>query len=86
MRFSLETQFKIFDRQFFKGIYTMKQVSVKTGFDRANICRFVDKKRDLKSIYLVRKGICPITKRPAVGFYTTYYDLYLQFKTSHNGK
>ncbi len=57
----------------------MKQVSVKTDIDRANCCRFVSKMKRSNSIYLVRKGICPITKDIA-GFYTTNYDLYLTYK------
>jgi hypothetical protein len=86
MSYSFDAQFKIFDRQFFKGIYTMKQVSIKTGFDRANICRFVAKKRNSNSIFFVRYGICPITKNAGVGFYTTNYDLYLKFKSRSHGK
>ena len=81
MRFKYSTQHQKFDSVFNRGIFTMKQVSVKTDIDRANICRFVGKWRKSNSIYLVKKGICPITKERA-GFYTTNYDLYLSLKTT----
>jgi hypothetical protein len=69
-----------FQSEFSKGVYTMKQVSVKTNIDRANLCRWIAKKRKSNSVYLVRRGICPITKCGGVGFYTTNYDLYLTHK------
>jgi RNA:NAD 2'-phosphotransferase (TPT1/KptA family) len=73
------TQEKQFRKWFERGIFTMKQVSVKTDIDRANVCRFIAKMRRYNNVYLVRKGICPITKDIA-GFYTTNYDLYLAYK------
>jgi hypothetical protein len=76
MKATQEQQFK---KWFNRGIFTMKQVSVKTEIDRANVCRFVGKMKRSKSVYLVRKGICPITKDIA-GFYTTNYNLYLTHK------
>lgn len=76
MRGSQEQEFK---KWFNRGIFTMKQVSVKTETDRANVCRFIGKMKRSNSIYLVRKGICPITKDIA-GFYTTNYNLYLTNK------
>jgi hypothetical protein len=76
MKATQEQQFK---KWFNSGIFTMKQVSVKTDIDRANLCRFVGKLKKTKSIYLVRKGVCPITKDIA-GFYTTNYNLYLTHK------
>jgi hypothetical protein len=76
MKATQEQQFK---KWFNSGIFTMKQVSVKTDIDRANLCRFVGKLKKTKSIYLVRKGVCPITKDIA-GFYTTNYNLYLTYK------
>jgi hypothetical protein len=45
-------QFKRLDIEFNKGYFTMKTVSVKTGIDRANICRFVSKYRKENRIYL----------------------------------
>ncbi len=68
-----------FQKWFNRGIFTMKQVSVKTDIDRANICRYVGKLKKTNSIYLVKKSICPITKDIA-GFYTTNYNLYLTHK------
>jgi hypothetical protein len=76
MRGSQEQEFK---KWFERGIFTMKQVSVKTNIDRANVCRFIGRMKRSNSIYLVRKGICPITKDIA-GFYTTNYNLYLTNK------
>lgn len=73
------TQEQQFQKWFNRGIFTMKQVSIKTDVDRANICRFVGKMKRRNNIYLVRKGICPITKDIA-GFYTTNYNLYLTNK------
>ncbi len=49
---------------------TMLQVSIETGIRRANICRYVSQLRRNDNIYLIRKGICPVSKFPA-GFYTT---------------
>lgn len=76
MRATQEQQFK---KYFNRGVFTMKQVSEKTKIDRANVCRYVGKMKRRNSIYLVRKGVCPITKDIA-GFYTTNYDLYLTHK------
>jgi RNA:NAD 2'-phosphotransferase (TPT1/KptA family) len=76
MKATQEQQFK---KWFNRGIFTMKQVSVKTDIDRANVCRFISKMKRSNSIYLVRRGICPITKDVA-GFYTTNYNLYLTNK------
>lgn len=73
------TQKQRLNSVFFKQALTMKNASELTGIDRANICRHVAKLRATNSIYLVRKGICPITKDIA-GFYTTNYDLYLSLK------
>ncbi len=80
-----EIQEKQFLKYFNKGAFTMKQVSVKTNIDRANICRFIAKRRKYKSIYLVRKGLCPITKHRA-GFFTTNFELYHTLKRLNHGK
>lgn len=85
-RQSFEQQFKKLDFAFSTGVFTMKAVSVRTAIDRANICRFVSKYRKENRIYLVKFGICPITKAVGVGFYTTNYQLYLSLKTLINGK
>lgn len=79
-RQSFEQQFRRLDFAFSTGVFTMKAVSVRTGIDRANICRFVSKYRKENRIYLVKFGICPITKAVGVGFYTTNYQLYLSLK------
>lgn len=79
-KLSFDYQFSILNTEFSKGAFTMKTISVKTGIDRANICRFIARKRANNSVFLVKKGICPITKSERVGFYTTSYDVYLQLK------
>ena len=56
----------------FKGTpSTMLMVSVKTGILRGNICRFIAKWKRQNKIWKVRTGVCPISKNPKVGFYTT---------------
>ncbi len=57
----------------------VKIVSIKVNIDRANVFRFIDKMKRFNSVYLVRKGICAITKDIA-GFYTSNYDLYSAHK------
>jgi len=44
---------------------TMKMVSIQTGIDRANICRYVAEWKEQNSIQEVRKGLCRITKHRA---------------------
>ena len=73
---SWDDQFKRLDIEFRKGVYTMKTVSLKLDIDRANICRYIGKRRKQNKIYLVKYGICPITKTGGVGFYTTNSELY----------
>lgn len=67
---------KHFQAQFsrtFKGFFqpqTMKELSVRTGIDRANICRYVRTMRKAGTIAVVKKRYCNITKHLA-GVYTT---------------
>lgn len=62
------------ERKTFQAFYsqpkTMLMVSVETGIERANICRYVATLRKQGRIFLIRNGICPITKHRA-GFLTT---------------
>ena len=81
-----EKQIKCFDFLFSSGAFTMKQVSVKSNVDRANICRYVAKRKQNNTIYLVRFGICPITKHTGVGFYTTNKALYSSLTRGSNAK
>jgi hypothetical protein len=74
------TQEQQFLKWFNRGIFTMKQVAVKTDIDRSHVCYFIGKLKKTNSVYLVRTGICPITKNARVGFYTTNYNLYLTHK------
>jgi hypothetical protein len=79
---SWERQYKRLDIAFLKGIFTMKTISIKTGIDRANICRYIANRRQQNKVFLVKKDVCPITKVKNVGFYTTDFDLYCQTKNS----
>ncbi|OJU28610.1 MAG: hypothetical protein BGN92_09775 [Sphingobacteriales bacterium 41-5] len=49
---------------------TMKELSISTGIDRANICRYVRTMRHAGTIAVIRKKYCSITKHLA-GVYTT---------------
>jgi len=71
---AIDDQYKLTKIEFSNGVFTMKMVAVKLGFDRANICRYVATLRKSNSIYFVKWGICEITKHRA-GFYTTNPDL-----------
>ena len=64
-------QFQQTQAAFFSQPQTMKQVACTTGIDRSNICRYVASLRKESTIWLIRKGICPITRHPGVGFYST---------------
>ncbi|MDR2083715.1 MAG: hypothetical protein LBP67_01805 [Bacteroidales bacterium] len=48
-------------------------VAQETGIYRANICRYVREFKKNDRLFLVRKGICPISKHRA-GFYTSNED------------
>jgi hypothetical protein len=69
-----KAQLKRVDECFLQEPRTMKQVSILTGIDRANICRYCKKLRQYDKILAVKKGICPITKHRAI-FWTTNPDL-----------
>lgn len=73
-KITIDDQLKLTKKEFSNGVFTMKMVAVKLGFDRANICRYVATLRKSNSIYFVKSGICEITKHRA-GFYTTNENL-----------
>jgi len=50
---------------------TMKMVSVETGIDRANICRFCAEFREAKQLRFIGYGLCKITKHRAGYLLTT---------------
>ena len=68
-------QFKKTFDAFFIEPQTMKELSIKTGIDRANICRFCRTLRINRKIAVVKKAYCSITKR-LVNKYTTNPDLF----------
>ncbi len=55
---------------FRKSPATMLMIARQTGIERANICRYVAEMRKADRIFLVRKGLCPITRHTA-NFLTT---------------
>lgn len=67
-------QMKIVFEAFNKRPATMLMISKLTGIYRANICRYVAKYRKQGKIFLVYKGICPVSKYPA-NFLTTNPEL-----------
>ncbi len=71
----MSTQKQTTAAAFYSRPKTMLMVAVETGIMRASICRYVSQLRRNDSIYLVRKGICEISKYPGVGYYTTNPDL-----------
>ena len=56
---------------FFAQPQTMMQIARQVGIDRANVCWYVRDLRKAGAIWLIRKGICPITRADGVGFWST---------------
>lgn len=56
---------------FYAEPVTMMEVARNVGIDRANVCWYVRDLRKAGVIWLIRKGICPVTRWPGVGFWTT---------------
>jgi hypothetical protein len=71
----VEAQFKRTFDGFFAEPLSMKELSVRTGIDRAGICWFCRKMRLTNTIAVFKKGYCGITKR-LVNKYTTNPDLF----------
>ena len=69
------TQEKRIFAAFWNQPKTMLMVSQETGMLRSNVCRYVAKLRRDYKIVKVYNGICPITRHPKVGFYTTNPEL-----------
>lgn len=67
-------QMKVVFEAFNKQPATMLMISRLTGIYRANICRYVAKYRKQGKIFLVYKGICPVSKHKA-SFLTTNPEL-----------
>ncbi|MEM1136400.1 MAG: hypothetical protein AAGI07_11225 [Bacteroidota bacterium] len=66
-----KSQMEIVFAAFMASPKTMLMVSRDTGVMRASVCRFVAAWEKTDKIKKIRTGICPITKYPTVGFYTT---------------
>lgn len=65
-----QNQFNTTFEGFFKQPLTMKELSVKVGIDRANICRYCRVMRKAGTIAIVKKNYCSVTKHLA-NKYTT---------------
>ena len=72
---TFENQLKTCFQAFKKAPKTMKMVSVETGIDRPNICRYVAYLEKRKKITVVKKAKCLITKHSAK-YYSTDKDLF----------
>lgn len=68
------TQFQNVYLVFLERPSTILMASRKTGIERASICRYCATMRKAGTIYLLNKGLCPISKHPA-GFLTTNPEL-----------
>lgn len=71
-----QTQMKIVLKAFYEQPKTMLMVEVETGIMRSNITWYVDEWRKQDKIIEVKQGVCPISKYPTVGYYTTNPDLF----------
>ena len=56
---------------FFEYPKTMKMVAKQINCDRANVCRYKATMSKSGAIWLISKGVCPITRHAGVGFYST---------------
>lgn len=61
---------------FYRQPKTMLMVEVETGIMRSNICWFAREWRKSNCIKVVRKGICPISKRGGVQHLTTNPEMF----------
>lgn len=68
-------QIALTDQQFYSVPQSMKMLSISTGIDRSNICRYVAKFQKLNKIAVYKRAVCAITKR-VVNFYTTNPELF----------
>jgi predicted transcriptional regulator of viral defense system len=74
-----ESQYKRVSRALFRQMQTMLMAQEATGVRRANICRIIARLRRENKLYLVRKGVCTVSKARA-GYYTTNAALWLKAK------
>jgi hypothetical protein len=74
------TQPQIVFAEFLRMPQTMKEVSVRTGIMRENICRIVSRFRKANAIASFSVGICPITKHRKVNRWTTDPDQFPKSK------
>jgi hypothetical protein len=67
-------QREIVFKAFLKMPATMLMVAHQTSIERANICRYVAELEKSKSIAVIKKGFCKISKHRA-GYYSTNKEL-----------
>lgn len=70
-----KNQFKRAFESFYKHPQTMMELSVKTGIDRANLCRYCRTMRIAGTIAVINKAYCSVTKHLA-NKYTTNPELF----------
>jgi len=70
-----QTQFNGTFEGFLKQPQTMKELSISTGIDRANICRYCRSMRKAGTIAVFKKAYCSITKHLA-NKYTTNPEMF----------
>ena len=70
-----QNQFKVTFEGFYNHPQTMKELSVNTGIDRANVCRYCRTMRIANCIAVCKKVYCTITKR-LVNQYTTNPEMF----------
>lgn len=68
-------QYKLTFKGFYKEPLSMKELSIKTGIDRANICRYCRAMRKSGVIAINKRAYCRVTKR-LVNKYTTNPDFF----------
>lgn len=60
-----KNQIEIVFKCFFNRPQTMKEASINTKIDRANICYYIAKFRKANKVAVIKSVICPITKHKA---------------------
>lgn len=70
-----QNQFRTVFNGFYRQPLTMMELSILTGIDRANICRYCREMRIAGKIAVVKKAVCSITKHWA-NKYTTNPEMF----------
>lgn len=81
----LQTQKKRVFVAFFKHPKTIGMVSIETGISRSDIRRYIAEWKKRKSIRIIRKDICPVSKYHDA-FYSTNPELFPNIINLSNSK